>query len=74
MTASKSERDQELGGQGELVMERIRNTEIEEMYLNVPTAQINEGRLQVTLTRFLGYYSTCKLYYILFDILFSMSV
>ena len=29
--------------QGELVMERIRNTEIEEMYLNVPTAQINEG-------------------------------
>ena len=41
VTTSKSERDQELGGQGELVMERIRNTEIEEMYLNVPTAQIN---------------------------------
>ena len=28
--------------QGELVQERIRNTEIEEMYLNVPTAQIND--------------------------------
>ena len=27
-----------------------------------------------SLTRFLGYYSTCKLYYILFDILFNMSV
>ena len=34
--------------QGELVMERIRNTEIEEMYLNVPTAQIN-NHLQVIL-------------------------
>ena len=55
------------------------NTEIEEMYY-VPTAQINEGHSvsvspsPLSLTRFLGYYSTCKLYYILFDILFNMSV